>query len=893
ASVSVTVRPTLRSFASATDAVEPTDAGASVTLTWSTANATRVQLIAGARGALVDTTDAALMADGGYTDVLPPPIDASRIYRYELQVEGADATTVSKVISLPVRGNPLITTLTAPQYAGIGRPFTVAWTTTGAETVSLFREGIEIHRTTSAEEAASGSVQLVAPATTVNLELVARNARAGESRDNIEVQVVGTPTLTLAATPAAVTRSTPFQLTWNGDSIRNLRVFDDEGRLVYGAVGVAQAGTVPGEFNVAHPRRFVAVADNAIGEAVSSEVTVTPTDPFTFTDSLPGSAAEGQRVTLSWSGGETIYGFPHDAVTTRTGSTGFDDISATGTRVVFAAADDEVQGITTDFRMPFWGRVVGEVITISINGYVTFGPGNRLNYSDVVLPTSKLEPDSIVAYWDDLLLQQGGVFWQVKTMGTERVLIIQWNEVGTSSAPGNTFQLQLHESGRVDVEYRTITLLNAKAGIQGPRANEGFAAPITPGSGVGITWFAPATSPLTFTPRSRSPYRGFLKSGARWSQVQATIDVVHGEDLQLNEALIQPAATVGPSGRWLEFFNARTAPIDLDGWAITRPDGGVSPLSGTVAGDGVRVFGVSTDPTLNDDAGVQAVLENFDISSQSGQFQFGAGGVALASHSWLFPTSSFSQVIDYGPFKFDGDDTTSLARPQTCVPSQTFGQQAPPQRGSPGRATSCGFGYRMEKVSPGYFDISADGTKLIANTTTATILNVDLSAAPFPFFGTPRSTVRISADGYLTFDLSSTNNVFSSAYPSSASPNSVLAVFADDMGGRETDSGVFYKRMGANEDPFAPAPHWIFQWHRWSHLTTGDDFNFQAKLFDDGSIEYHFGKMVSGGGASPYASGFSSNTWLENPAGTQALIVNASSYVPGISPFTAFRFSAR
>ena len=894
ATVTVTVRPTLLSFTSSTDAVEPTDAGASVTLSWSTANTTRVQLLAGARGALVNTTDAALMADGGFTDVLPAPIDSSRIYRYELQLEGANAQTVSKVISLPVRGNPLISTLSAPQYARFGQPFTVSWTTTGADSVSLFQGGVEVHRSPNAATAAAGSVSMVAATGNMIIELVARGARAGESRDSVEVQVVSAPSLTLATEPAVITRATPFQLTWSGQSVRNLRVFDGEGRPIFAATGTSDTGTVPLDLLLGHAQRYVAIADNALGESVTATLLVEPTDPFTFTNSLTGSAAEGQRVELSWPGGETIYGFPHDTIITRTGSTGFDDISGTGTLLVFSSVgstrDDETAPIVTDFRMPFWGREVGDVITVSSNGYLTFGVANRLNYGELPLPSAKMDPNSVVLYWDDLRMAAAQAYWQVKSVGGERVLIVQWSNLGNATTVGNTFQAKLFESGRIDLEYQAVTITGGQGGIQGPRGNEGLVLPVAPATGLGATFLAPKQSPLTFAARSRAPYRGFLKNGTRWVPVQTTVDVVHAEDLQLGEVQIESA--VGSDGRWLEFYNARSTTISLDGWTLTRPDGGVSPLTGQLPPSGVRVFGTSTDPALNDDAGVDVQLTDFDVSGNAGRFDFGAGNATLGSWAWVNPTTGFAQVSDYGPYKFTGDVTASLARPHTCVPASTYGGQTPPQRGSPGRDASCGFGYRWEKIPVGYFDISTTGTKHVANTTTATILNIDLSAAPFPFFGTSRNAIRISADGYLTFDLTSANDLFSNNYPSTGAPNSVLAIFADDLGGRETDSGVFSKRVAANEDPFAAAPHWVFQWHRWAHLA-GDDLNFQVKLFDDGTIEYHFAKMQSGASATPYGSGLSSNTWLENPGGTQALVINANSVTPGISPFTAYRFSTR
>jgi hypothetical protein len=101
------------------------------------------------------------------------------------------------------------------------------------------------------------------------------------------------------------------------------------------------------------------------------------------------------------------------------------------------------------------------------------------------------------------------------------------------------------------------------------------------------------------------------------------------------------------------------------------------------------------------------------------------------------------------------------------------------------------------------------------------------------------------------------------------------------------------ERVAQGVDPFAAAPHWIVQWSHFSHVGLDDDLNFQIKLFDDGAIEYHFGKMLSSSFIA-YGSGSSTVTWLENETGTQALTINAlSSNNPGLSPQSAFRFSPR
>ncbi len=894
ATVNVTVQATLLSFTSSTDAIDATDAGAEVTLSWTTAAATRVQLRTPARGTLADVTAAAAVADGGFTDVLPAPIDPSRLYRYELELTG-DGPPTTGVITLPVRGVPVITSVTAPANARIGQPFEVKWTTSGADSLSVYENGTEIHRTPSAVAAALGSLTIIAGTANHTFELVARGARGGEFRENIEVQVVGAPSVTLTTNPATVTRGTPYQLTWTGQSVRNVRVLDGAGRLLHEGLAVADVGTVPLDFVSGDTQRFTLIADNDFGEITNASLVVQPVNPFVITPSVTGAVVDGQRLNLTWPGGETLYGLGHDLVTTRTTSTGFDDITGTGTEVLFPSGtrDNELGVIVTPFRAPFFGRLVGEVITVSINGYITFGPLSDTNYNEVPLPSAKMDALSIVPLWDNLRISGGTVHWQVKPVGTDEVLIVQWtNATVTTSAPINTFQLKLFSTGQVDFEYQTVTSASTVAGIQGPRGDEGVALPIAPASGVGATFLAPQTSPVALTARSRQPYGAFIRENGHWVTVSAKLPVVHPEDLQLAEVQMEPSAAVGEPGRWFELYNARGTAIDVAGWSVALPDGGSAALSGVVPADGVRVFGTSVDRDANDDAGVDVALTGFDVNGNVGSFALGRDGAALGGWSWNNPTTGFAQVSDHGPYRLSSDLTSAPSHPQICVSPTTYGNQTPRQRGSPGADVSCGFGYRWERVDVGYYDVSRLGRKLLGKTTASAAANVDLSSAPFTFFGVPRGEVRVSSDGYLTFDLTAPTNVFATNIPQTTSPNAVVAIFADDLAGRLNESAVFVHRTAQGEDPGAAAPHWIFQWHRWSHAID-DDLNFQVKLFDDGVIEYHFGVMTSGPSTTPYANGSSANTWIENATGTQALAINATSLTPGISAFTAFRISPR
>jgi hypothetical protein len=88
-------------------------------------------------------------------------------------------------------------------------------------------------------------------------------------------------------------------------------------------------------------------------------------------------------------------------------------------------------------------------------------------------------------------------------------------------------------------------------------------------------------------------------------------------------------------------------------------------------------------------------------------------------------------------------------------------------------------------------------------------------------------------------------------------------------------------------DPNNPDPHWVIEWKGYTHWNANDTLDFQAKLFDDGRVEYHYATMTSGN-SSNYANGNSATIWLENAAGTGALPFSINQ--PNITPNMAIRY---
>lgn len=862
-----------------------------VTLRWQTSGASRAVLTAPGRGTLLDTSTAAEVADGTFVDTLPGSLDQSALFSYLLSVTGG-GTTVTRELVLSVSGTPAVLTFTAPKLVKAstdGGTMLFQWTTSQADELSIMANGTEIFRAPTSAVSA-GTARIPVPAVDTTYVAVARASRGGSASRSVVVDVVDVPTVTLLASPSSAMAGQAVMMSWSGEHIREVRLgfadagafYSAEGDLDMGSTVVALARSASLELEVS----------NGLGDTARATAAVTIANPFTFTQSPAGTLRAGQDVQLAWTLGGEVSGFAHREVLERNNSTGFDDISQTGTRINFPGTSNQVAFFEPAFRMPFFDRVVGERVWVTNNGVLSFASWlNPTNTTTAAFPNGRIEPYSIAGNWGSTsLLTTSAIYWQVKPTATGQVLIVQWTNIGSS-----TWQVKLYSSGQVDLEYLTFGG-SGQAGIQGPRSDWGFALPSARAANKGFTFFGPVPSPLTTVVRYERPLFGTVVLGNREMLVQHDPGVVvRPNELSVAEALLLPASSVGPQGRWLELFNNKDTAVDLSGWAVTLPDGGTFALSGTVPPAGSYVVGATVDRELNDDAGVQLALPGFEAFPLSATpLTLGRSGT-LDSYAIGSPDAGVAQVRDIGPYRFSSE-TSGPARAQTCAATQTFGFQLPSQRGTPGADSTCGFGYRVREIQPGFFDISSTGTKGVVVDWDADYFTVSLTPAPFPWFGVPQTALRVSTNGFITFDMTSTSNPdFPTASPSTTDINNVIAPYWGDLEGFWVDSEMYWQRVGPNVDPFASAPHWIIQWHNWSWWTSGlvgDLLFFQVKLFDDGTIEFHYDRMESGN-SSQRGSGLNATSGIENAAGTQALIINTQSLTPGIQPNTAFRFSPR
>ena len=428
---------------------------------------------------------------------------------------------------------------------------------------------------------------------------------------------------------------------------------------------------------------------------------------------------------------------------------------------------------------------------------------------------------------------------------------------------------------------------------------------MAPASNSARYYFSPVTTPIDVRVAKGTNWGGYVKVGNAFTLVtKAAGAYLIPTDLGLTELMFRPAATV-PNGQYLEVINRTAGPLDLSGWQLSSP--GVPtyyvPTGFLLPSNVATVIGASADPAENDDAGVALAWgpSGFVLSPDAGTFTIGTAD-AGAGFNYTGPADGGrGQSIEVDPGPFVGTSgTPGLA---ACLATTPFGSQVPQQLGSPGSESGCGFGYSLQVIAEKFVDISDGGTALINNQSTAIDgITVPITLAPTVsdpapmVFGARRDVLSMSNDGWIVWGSTTSTNFSNTTTTSTTSTTKgKVAPFWDDAQtsiNLNPPCEMYWKRFAANEDPATPAAHWVFQWAHMRHYATSpaDDLNYEVKIFEDGTIEYHYGEMISGT-SSNYANGNSATVWLEKPDGTQALVVSINS--PSIRPHTAYRFVPR
>jgi hypothetical protein len=588
--------------------------------------------------------------------------------------------------------------------------------------------------------------------------------------------------------------------------------------------------------------------------------------------------------------GTQVFGLPHSDVVTTMASTTFDDISTSGTKVVLANEDSVASVTVPNWETFLYGSRFAGAITVSSNGWASFtSTTSSLPTVPTTFPGSTSISNLYAPLWTDLEFTPGAtdsaVYWQVKGNAPDQTLIIQWNKLRVKGAATSvvTMQVRVAQVGTVTFDYKAVTNLPATptfvAGVQGV-GSVGLTA--TPVEGASVQFFGPKSTPIAWL-STKLPVSGWAKVGTGYARISLT-KFIRATDIAISEVMYSPAPTV-TAGEWFEVRNSSTVAIDIGGWSIDFGGGSTHTIAGSLVlpPGGVRVLGQTTDTAQNDGVTVNyGYGTGFQMPDTGGSVSLLNGGGVTISATWTATgpgAVGVSGVFDPAPVL-----TAAGPAPQNCAATATYGAAAPTlQRGTPGALSGCLFS--LSRINVSFLDISTTGTQMTFSSTDDGTTAIDISSAPITLRGVSVTGLSACTNGWLVAGATTATAYTNKTLPSTTDPVGTLAPFWDDLS--ISAGAVYYKRIAAAADPNNPAPHWIVQWKA-SHLSAGDNLNFQVKLFDSGLVEYHYAAMTSGS-TSNYGNGNSATVWAENAAGTAAVpfSVNQAS----ITPNMALRFA--
>ncbi|MDP6852989.1 MAG: T9SS type A sorting domain-containing protein [Candidatus Marinimicrobia bacterium] len=216
------------------------------------------------------------------------------------------------------------------------------------------------------------------------------------------------------------------------------------------------------------------------GSDFSFELGSNESDSDSFTISNTGEVDSELNYTINSSPFENAGGGPDGggyfwADSDNDGDVSYDwvDISGTNTAVNFAHNDESVGPFTIGFDFPFYGNSHSE-LHINPNGWIGFGVSGS-EWENTEIPSSSVSGPAVFALWDDLNPENdncneycsGNVYYH---SNSDR-MVIWFNEVAhwwtNFENSYYDFQIVLHSTGKIDLNYRSITgTYNASVGIQ-------------------------------------------------------------------------------------------------------------------------------------------------------------------------------------------------------------------------------------------------------------------------------------------------------------------------------------------------------------------------------------------------------------------------------------------
>lgn len=190
-----------------------------------------------------------------------------------------------------------------------------------------------------------------------------------------------------------------------------------------------------------------------------------------------------------------------------------------------------------------------------------------------------------------------------------------------------------------------------------------------------------------------------------------------------------------------------------------------------------------------------------------------------------------------------------------------------------------------------FVDVSATGTRAIDSSGgdgPTAVVNLP-AGFTFPFGGAARNAMKISGDGFISFDTTSGNTYSNSQFPTTSYPQVHLAPFWDDLHTKTTGE-VWWSLVTPTSGP----RYVVVEWKAYGIYTSTANpasLNFEVLLFEDGTWEFRYGSMTATTQAR--ADGSEATLGWQLPGGTMGYTISHNTAVAGGLSNRAWRFDPR
>ncbi len=910
--VEIGVEANVQSFIADPSAVEP---GADITLHWQVGGADKVTLEVEGRGEIFEEIDPGKIADGSFSEKAPESLPPFGQVRYTLHAHQGTTTVASRSLTVHVGAEPRFVSFDYPALVPENGAATIIWRTALANHLEVMVDGKHVYTSPTQSDVESGSLFLSGIAAPRQVVIKARNKHGAVVTRTATIASIGLPVenAPFTANPAVIAAGgDPVTLTWNVTNARHAKVSIRNGGTIAEINGTdAEVGSL-----TVYPNKhteYVFEVDNTVGnELPEATATADVTTPASIVFS-PARAPAGATVTAVShnvvSGGDVSF-FPYwQPATTAV----FEDISTTGTGVNYDANFDTTPKLITlpkAFQMPLFGQTVGgDKISVANNGWFFFnsttvsGPDGP-SASAPVLPSTALEPFAFAPFFVDLYSGNNGeIYWRLDGIGPNERLIVQWDRFEIHNAGGSevTIQAQLFADGRVVFAYKTLTNFPASqlwsVGVVDGTEADATILSQRPAAGDAFELVATPTSlPATIKVPTK-PFTARVSIGtSHWIDIDVNDLVLPAGQFFVSEVNYNPATG---KGEWFELSSTSTNPIDLTGWTIDFGGGVTHQISGalTLPANGSLLFGQDAD-AAEASAGGPAINyvygPTFTMPNASGAIAISFSGGEYTKAAWTSAgaqgKSLMIEKLQPNPqLRFASSSVTTLS----CAGSTTYGSGV--QSGTPGRPARCFPWTLAPAAANGFTPIALTGTSVMTSTTLngndTTNRQLDFVTAGGRavrigggLWGDATNKLSVSSNGWVALGTETSNSSSGSSTPSTSTPNSVFAMFWDDLSGNvgtpADPSGVYWKQFDPDATPASGDEYTIISFENWrryasSTSNTVTRLDFQMKILEGtGDVEFHYGTMQSTNAS--HVNGSDAAAWLESADGSMALVIGSN-----------------